>query len=112
MRSKQGIVTSARMKGTVTVAVHEHAYHPVYRKRFRRSKKFLADANGHELIAGDTVEITECRPLSKRKRFKVAGVIRQAPRVSDVREESGLEKAMHRGKADEEAEQTHSTPDA
>jgi len=98
MRTKKGIVTSAKMTGTVTVTVHAFVFHPIYKKRFRRSKKFLADTNGQDVHEGDLVVITECRPISKRKCFKVTEVVEQAPRVSDIKEEATLEKAVHREK--------------
>ncbi|MDD3897066.1 MAG: 30S ribosomal protein S17 [Candidatus Peribacteraceae bacterium] len=98
MRTKKGIVTSAKMTGTVSVTVHASVMHPVYKKRFRRSKKFLADTNGHDVHAGDIVIITECRPLSKNKRFKVTEIAVHAPRVDDVVEEATVEKAIHREK--------------
>ena len=97
MRTKIGVITSAALKDTVTVTVHRSVFHPLYRKRFRVSKKFMADTKGQsDLGLGDTVEITECRPLSKRKHFKVTSVVKKAPRVSDVAEEAGLGEAMHR----------------
>ncbi len=100
MRTKVGTITSAKMTGTVTVTVHRSVFHPLYKKRFRVSKKFLADSKGvDDLGVGDTVEITECRPLSKLKRFKVTQVMKRVPRVSDMATEAGVEAAMHR-KAD------------
>ena len=101
MRTKKGVVTSAKMTGTVTVIVHSYANHPIYRKKYRKSKKFAVDSTGYDLVAGDTVVITECRPLSKRKHFKVTEVLEQIARVSDVQEEEGLEKAMYREKKKE-----------
>ncbi|MDD5469645.1 MAG: 30S ribosomal protein S17 [Candidatus Peribacteraceae bacterium] len=98
MRTKKGVVTSAKMTGTVAVTVHTSVMHPVYKKRFRRSKKFLADVNGHEVHTGDIVIITECRPLSRNKRFKVTEITVHAPRVDDVVEEANVEKAIHREK--------------
>jgi len=99
MRKKKGIITSAKMTGTVTVAVHSHAFHPIYKKRFRKSKKFLADAVGIEDIQeGDTVVITECRPLSKCKHFRITEVVHRIPRVSEIQEEEGVEQAIHREK--------------
>lgn len=84
MRTKQGTITSAKMTGTVTVTVHRSVFHPKYKKRFRSSAKFLADSNGMDLGVGDIVVITECRPLSKRKCFKVTEMVKQAPRVSEM----------------------------
>lgn len=99
MRTKQGRITSAKMTGTVTVTVHRSVFHPIYRKRFMRSKKFLADIGEFkDIIAGDLVLITETRPLSKRKCFRVTEVLERVPRVSDIKEEEGLEQTMHRKK--------------
>lgn len=94
MLTKRGIVTSAKMTGTVTVTVHRRKPHPLYRKSFRVSKKFLVDAKGLELGVGDEVLITECRPLSKRKRFTVTEVLKQASRVGEMGEEAGLQEVM------------------
>jgi small subunit ribosomal protein S17 len=102
MRTKKGTVTSAKMMDTVTVEEHRAVFHPIYKKRFRRSKKFMADSKGIEdLQIGDTVVISECRPLSKNKCFKVIEVLERVPRVSDIKEEEGVEEAVH-GKKEEE----------
>ena len=97
MRTKTGVITSAKMQGTVTVTVHRSVFHPLYRKRYRVSKKFLADSKDvKDLGMGDTVEITECRPLSKNKCFKVSQVIKRAARVSELAEESAVTETMQR----------------
>lgn len=98
MRTKQGIVTSAKMIGTVTVTVHRSKFHAKYKKRFSSSKKFLADSKGLDLATGDEVLITECRPLSKRKHFRVTEVIKSAPRVSEIAEESAVTAATKQKK--------------
>ena len=99
MRTKVGTITAAKMKDTVTVTIHRSVFHPLYRKRYRVSKKFLADTKGvTDLGIGDTVEITECRPLSKRKCFKVTEVLKRAPRVSDLAEEGAIEGVMKKRK--------------
>lgn len=101
MRTKQGTITSAKMQNTVTVVVHRSVFHPIYKKRYRVSKKFLADSNGmQDLGIGDSVVITECRPISKRKCFKVTEVLKRAPRVSDVQEEGALEQVTQKRKDD------------
>ncbi len=99
MLTKQGTITSAKMQDTVTVIVHMSVRHPLYKKSFRKSKKFLADTKGvTDLAVGDLVVIEECRPLSKNKHFKVKEVIKRVPRVSEMTEEAGLDKAIHREK--------------
>ena len=91
MRTKKGIVTSAKMTGTVTVTVTAAVFHPIYKKRFQRTKKFLADPNGFDVAEGDAVLISECRPLSKNKHFRIAEILKQAPRVSEVQEEAAVD---------------------
>lgn len=103
MLTKRGIVTAAKMTGTVTVTVHRRKQHPLYRKSFRVSKKFLADAHGLELGVGDEVLIAECRPLSRRKRFRVAEILKQAPRVGEIAEEAGLVEVIHPSTSPENA---------
>ncbi|MBI2636394.1 30S ribosomal protein S17 [Candidatus Peregrinibacteria bacterium] len=97
MRTKVGTITAAKMTDTVTVTVHRSVFHPLYRKRYRVSKKFLADTKGMtDLGIGDTVEITECRPISKRKFFKITHVVKRVPRVSDLAEEGAIERVMRK----------------
>jgi small subunit ribosomal protein S17 len=102
MLTKKGVITSAgKMKDTVTVTVHQLVAHPLYKKSFRKSKKFLADTSGmNDLIAGDEVIISECKPLSKRKHFLVKEVVKRAPRVSEMVEEAAIEQTIHREKID------------
>lgn len=100
MRTKTGIVTSAKMQKTVAVTVHRYVMHPTYGKRFRRSKKFLADTNGFDLGEGDQVVITECRPLSKNKCFKVTEIKKQAPRLEEMKTEEIEQQNMKRDHRD------------
>jgi len=66
-----GTVVSAKMKDTVTVAVNRYVKHPKYKKYIDKTKKFLAHDPGNTKAVGDRVTIEACRPLSKRKSFKV-----------------------------------------
>ena len=99
MITKQGIVTSAKMKNPVTVTTHRHAFHPLYKKQYRISTKFLADTNGKEVGEGDEVIITECRPLSKRKHFKVTEIVQKAQKIAEMKEDAALESVINRKKA-------------
>lgn len=85
MRTKTGTITSAKMQKTVVVTVHRYVMHEMYGKRFRRSKKFMADTNGMELGVGDEVVITECRPMSKNKCFIVTELVKQTPKLADFK---------------------------
>ena len=70
-KSQVGIVTSTAMQKTVTVAVDRFVKHPLYKKILRRTSKFLAHDDKETCRIGDRVRITETRPLSARKRWRV-----------------------------------------
>lgn len=70
-RVLRGVVVSTKMQDTVTVAVERYVMHPKYKKFMRRTKKFLVHDGGNTAKEGDTVEIRETRPLSKRKHFEL-----------------------------------------
>ncbi len=100
MITKKGIVTATKMTGTVTVTVHHQVSHPLYKKSYRQSKKFLVDLNAMKDVGvGDEVVIQECRPLSKRKHFLLKEVLKRVPRVSEMAEEADLATALRRKKA-------------
>lgn len=105
MRTKKGVVTSAKMQGTVSVVVNRLVFHPVYKKRYRKSRKFLCNPNNLDLYPGDVVIITEGRPMSKNKRFTVTEIVKAAPRVDELKDDEAIAKVLHREKhgADEEA---------
>jgi len=92
MLTKRGVITSAKAIGTVTVTVHRSVMHSKYKKRYRVSRKFLADTAGRDIQEGDEVEISECRPISRRKHFKVTAILRKAAEESrmQIKEEEAL----------------------
>ena len=90
MRTKKGIITSAKTQKTVTVAVTRLVMHSKYRKRYPVTKKFLADTNNIEVKEGDEVLIGETRPISKRKCFKVLEVLVSAVSPGSVSLEEEL----------------------
>ena len=74
---KVGVVVSDKMEKTVVVAVERLVRHDLYRKRIKRTSKFMAhDELGSK--RGDTVRIVESRPLSKRKRWTVEAIVQKA----------------------------------
>ena len=79
-RRKQriGKVTSDKMAKTVIVAQVRQAAHPLYKKYFKRTKKYVADNPANDAKVGDTVRIMETRPLSKTKRWRVVEIIERA----------------------------------
>ena len=77
-KERVGIIVSDRADKTVTVSVEALVRHPMYKKRVRRSKKFIVHDESNEARVGDTVRIIETRPLSARKRWRLANVISRA----------------------------------
>lgn len=70
-KTKSGIVVSNKMQNTVVVTVEKTMQHPRYGKVINRSKKFYAHTDTNDLQIGDKVVISETRPLSKTKRWRV-----------------------------------------
>ena len=77
--SLRGRVTSAKMAKTIVVEVVRLGKDPTYGKYLKRRKKFLAHDEKGEAALGDLVEIFECRPISRRKRWRLARVLERAP---------------------------------
>lgn len=85
-----GRVVSIKNKNTATVLVERLAKHPLYRKTYKQSKKYLVDDQlGVKL--GDIVDFTNCKPISKRKSFKITKVL--GKNFSEIAEEHLKEKA-------------------
>lgn len=85
-----GIVSSKRTDKTIVVTVQVRLTHPLYRKQYTVTKRFMAHDEKNEANEGDKVVIAETRPLSARKRFALRQVIRQAG-VEHVESENPLE---------------------
>ena len=77
-RSTSGVVISNKMDKTVTVLVERQEKHPLYKKYIRKSTKLHAHDESNECNEGDTVQIEECRPMSKSKSWRVIGVVSRA----------------------------------
>ena len=67
----RGVVVSDKMQDTVVVAVTRFVKHPKYHKFQKLVKRYHAHDAGNTKQAGDQVQIQECRPISKLKKFKV-----------------------------------------
>jgi small subunit ribosomal protein S17 len=72
---RTGVVVSDKMDKTVTVSVERRFAHPLYGKGMKRTKKDHAHDEQNEYRLGDTVRITETRPLSKTKRWRVLDLV-------------------------------------
>ena len=80
LRTITGKVVSNKMDKTVTVLVERVVKHPVYGKYIKRSTKLMAHDEQNVCQEGDLVSIASCRPLSKRKTFKLVEVLENANR--------------------------------
>ncbi len=81
-KTMTGVVVSNKMDKTVVVAVTTAAKHGMYSKTIKVTNKYKAHDEKNECGVGDKVEIEECRPLSKEKRWSVKGIIEKAPGVN------------------------------
>ena len=72
-----GKVVSNKMDKTVSVAIERLIKHPVYGKYIRRTSKVLAHDENNSCNEGDRVTISECRPISKHKSWKVVDMAEQ-----------------------------------
>src|SRR5207244_7978411 len=86
---KVGVVTSDRMTRTVVVKVERLVKHPVYYRFVKRTSTFMAHDERSECHVGDTVEIVECRPLSRRKRWRVRRIVTKAVRIEEPQAQEG-----------------------
>jgi small subunit ribosomal protein S17 len=77
-KTRIGVVVSDKMEKTVSVLVERAFPHPVYGKTVRRSTKLLAHDEENACEVGDRVLLTETRPLSHRKRWRVTQVLERA----------------------------------
>lgn len=70
-----GFVTSDKMDKTVVVKVDKLVKHPVYGKYLKRSEKYKAHDENNTCVVGDKVLISEARPLSRDKRWRVSEIL-------------------------------------
>jgi small subunit ribosomal protein S17 len=75
---RAGIVVSTKMDKTVVVAVVDRVQHRRYRKTLQRTRKLYAHDEANEVREGDKVRITESRPLSRQKRWRVVEILERA----------------------------------
>jgi small subunit ribosomal protein S17 len=73
-KERAGVVVSDAMNKTVVVQAERRVAHPVYGKVMRRSKKYYAHDEKNEAKKGDKVVISETRPLSKTKRWRLVEI--------------------------------------
>lgn len=77
-KTRVGIVTSDKMDKTVVVTIKDKVRHPLYNKIVNRTVKYKAHDEENTCGVGDKVQIMECRPMSKDKRWRVVEIIEKA----------------------------------
>ena len=77
-RTVEGRVVSNKMNKSVTILVERQVKHPLYGKYIRRSTKLHAHDEDNACNEGDVVRVSECRPLSKTKNWRVVEVVTRA----------------------------------
>ena len=76
--TKVGLVVSSAADKSVVVKVENFIMHPLYRRFVRSTSKFMAHDEENACNTGDRVLIEECRPISKRKKWRVRKIIERA----------------------------------
>lgn len=79
LRTIQGIVASDKGNKTIKVVVNYQTRHPKYGKFLKRRTVLHAHDEANTATEGDTVEIAECRPLSKTKHHRLIRIVTKAP---------------------------------
>jgi len=82
-----GIVTSDVRDKTITVTVTSRETHPIYRKQYTVSRKYTSHDENNEAKKGDKVVISESRPISKTKSFKLDTVLEKSHGSIELKED-------------------------
>lgn len=77
-KERTGVVVSNKMEKSIVVLVERKLKHPIYGKFVKKTTKFMAHDEKNECGIGDTVRISETRPLSTRKRWRLVEIIEKA----------------------------------
>ncbi len=89
-----GRVVSAKLLKTATVLVERIAKHPLYKKTFIRTKKYLVD-DSIGVAEGDVVEIVKVRPISKNKHWRIVKVVgKDLAEIVEKQQKEAAEKAV------------------
>ena len=77
-KERIGVVVSTKMDKSIIVAVKRKVKHPIYGKFINKTKKLMAHDEANSCNIGDTVRISETRPLSKNKTWRLIEIIERA----------------------------------
>jgi small subunit ribosomal protein S17 len=78
LRIQIGSVISDKMDKSATVLIERKVKHPLYGKFVKKSTKLHVHDENNECSMGDTVQITECRPISKTKSWALVKIVEKA----------------------------------
>ena len=82
VKQQVGIVISNKMQKTIVVKIEDRYPHPIYSKTLVKTKKYLAHDALDQCNIGDQVLLHECRPVSKRKRWKLVEILSKSSLIS------------------------------
>lgn len=82
VKQEMGIVINNKMQKTIVVKIENRYRHPIYSKTLIKTKKYLAHDEFEQCNIGDQVLVQECRPLSKRKCWKLVKIISKSSLIS------------------------------
>lgn len=77
-RERVGVVVSNSMEKSIVITVKQKVKHPIYGKFVNKTSRFMAHDEENSCNVGDTVKISETRPLSKNKRWRLIEIIERA----------------------------------
>lgn len=90
-RTLTGVVVSNKADKTIVISVHTRKTHPIYKKQYSVTSKFIAHDEKNQANEGDKVVIVETRPISRRKHFTLQKVVETA-RIKHVEPETVAKK--------------------
>jgi small subunit ribosomal protein S17 len=82
VKQQVGIVISNKMQKTIVVKIENRYSHPIYSKTLVKTKKYLAHDELEKCNIGDQVLLQECRPLSKKKRWKLVKILSKSSLIT------------------------------
>jgi len=77
-RERIGVVVSNSMDKSIVIAVNQKVKHPIYGKFVNKTSRFMAHDEDNSCNVGDTVKISETRPLSRNKKWRLVEIIERA----------------------------------
>ena len=82
VKQQVGIVISNKMQKTIVVKIENRYSHPIYLKTLLKTKKYLVHDEFETCNIGDQVIVEECRPISKKKRWKLVEILSKSSLIS------------------------------